>query len=245
MGAGDRYVELSIGFGGMGGHGLSKPWRSDGSRSEFSSSGLGGPGVGDAAALVFDRWREGCDLAGCFVADLRPAIVEHGPGVSFAAPMVSAKLEGDAIDPFDRALVSPGGSVVADAVASDPGNGYGSIVRMARAGVCCLDSCSPAAWALYWKRHGAAVWRVELDADDPAGVPPLLVPLSAAAGEWRILAAPSLRYVTRPCRHCGVMVGGDYRAGVGSFWAGAREDGPGRCFSGPGGQHDPIADWGW
>ena len=96
-------------------------------------------------------------VLGAWVLDKRPAIDKHGPGVVFSAPLVNVALADDVVDRID---VTPGTSIVADTLAKDCPNAFGSVVRGARAGVMNLDTVSTRGCVAYWRRYGAKVGRV-------------------------------------------------------------------------------------
>ncbi|MCA1841073.1 MAG: hypothetical protein LC723_12245 [Actinobacteria bacterium] len=146
---GVKYVTLCIALNGFHGEGL------DSGGNTFSSSGIYAQPYtleGVLAKLI----SEGADMKGCFLIDKRPAIAQHGAKVVFRAPMCDPRLVGSAVHGVGD-LLQPGESIIADALASEPGNGFGDLVRGARAGLVNLDSVSPAAYAAYWKSMGAIV----------------------------------------------------------------------------------------
>lgn len=96
-------------------------------------------------------------VLGAWVVDTRPAVDKHGARAVLAAPLVNVALPDATVDRID---VSPGASLVADVVAREPGNGFGTLVLGARAGVMNLDTVSTVAYVAYWRRHGAKVGRV-------------------------------------------------------------------------------------
>lgn len=104
----------------------------------------------DIDAYARDETRDG-SIEGALCIDKRPAIETHGAGVVFRSPMPSMRGEHR---PFN---IKPGESMIADAVAGDPGNGFGSLVRGAWGGSVSLDEVPLGDYARYWRIHGARV----------------------------------------------------------------------------------------
>lgn len=142
--------------------------RDEGKRyaSTFSVSGCREQTIEDFIARADYRIADGA-----YCIDKRPSIAKHGAGVVFRSPMPDMQ---GRTDPAPD--ITPGASMVADAVAGEPGNGFGAMVRAARAGGLCLDSVPLDAYADYWRRHDARIGRVragrvEWEPEPPAPAP--------------------------------------------------------------------------
>jgi hypothetical protein len=135
-------------------------------RDTFSLSGCRERTIEDFAANADRRIAEGA-----YAIDKRPSIAKHGARVVFASPLPDVRGEYRAAPDL-----TPGASFIADALAADTGNGYGALVKGARAGAVCLDSVPLDAYADYWRRHDAKIGRVragriEWEPEAPAPAP--------------------------------------------------------------------------
>lgn len=92
---------------------------------------------------------------GAFVIDKVPAIKAYGPSVVMRAPLPDI----DGKDTSTWAEVSQS-SLVADTLCQSPDNGFGQLIRGADKGSTCLDTVPMAAYADYWRSHGARIGAV-------------------------------------------------------------------------------------
>ena len=131
-----RLVVLQIGLGGVSGH------MTDGGTVTFYDRRLA-PYYGEL-------------VEGGYVLDKRAAL-EARPGLAVLSPMCKGSLAAGQRDPFCGAE----GSIVAQAIASEPENPACGLARLALAAPECgaFDDVAPDVFADWWRAHGARVGR--------------------------------------------------------------------------------------
>jgi hypothetical protein len=153
MSKGDRIFVMSFGLGGNSGDGITK------SDNVYSSSWyLKGPD--EFVKLIPDHYDPG-EVDGCLVIDKRE-VLEASPGLAIRAPMCNARLSEGAIDRF-REIKDVGSSLVLQAFAQGDGQ-QRSLAALAAISIADqgeepgpLDYVGPAAYAAWWRDHGARV----------------------------------------------------------------------------------------
>ena len=149
----NRIFVMSFGLGGNSGDGISK----DG--NVYSSSWyLSSP---DEFLKCIPSRYDPAEVDGCIVIDKRE-VLEQSPGLAFRSPMCKARLGDGEIDRF-RDIQGVENSFVLQAFAQGDGQQRGlaalaaiSLVDKSEAPGP-LDFVGPAAYAAWWKKHGARV----------------------------------------------------------------------------------------
>jgi hypothetical protein len=149
----NRIFVMSFGLGGNSGDGVTK----DGN-SYSSSWYLNGPD--EFVRLIPEHYNPG-EVDGCLVIDKRE-VLEKSPGLAFRAPMCNARLGEGEIDRF-REIKDVGSSLVLQAFAQGD-NQQRSMAALAAISLVDeskepgpLDYVGPAAYAAWWRQHGARV----------------------------------------------------------------------------------------
>lgn len=142
----DSYRYITLALAGVYAEGVC----ADG-RSTFSASGC--------RERTLEEFVSNADrpiAEGAWVIDKREAIARHGAKSVFRSPLpdISGHQSGPSPD------ISPGASIIADALSTDPSNGFGALVLGARSGAVCLDTVGMVEYAAYWRNLGAKVGRV-------------------------------------------------------------------------------------
>ena len=95
-------------------------------------------------------------LEGAVVIDKRECM---SAAKCFASPLVSTGLKPGEIDHFDTDLIDS--SMMCKAMMDEPGNGFGSMLKVAKTGVGSLDSVAVDVYTAWWKDVGARIGRFE------------------------------------------------------------------------------------
>jgi hypothetical protein len=155
----DRIYVMSFGLGGNSGDGITKHG------STYSSSWyLNGP---DEFIRLIPQHYDPREVDGCFVIDKRE-VLEERPGLAIRAPMCNARLAEGEIDRF-RDIKEVGSSLVLRAFAQGD-NQQRSMAALAAISLAdqseepgSLDYVGPAAYAAWWRKHGARVGVLHCD----------------------------------------------------------------------------------
>jgi hypothetical protein len=153
MSAGDRIYVMSFGLGGNSGDGITK----DG--NTYSSSWyLRGP---DEFVKLIPQHYNPLEVDGCLVIDKRE-VLEQSPSLAIRAPMCNARLSQGEIDRF-KDIQGVENSLVLRAFAQGDGQqrGLAALAAISLADPSqepgSLDYVGPAAYAAWWRKHGARV----------------------------------------------------------------------------------------
>jgi hypothetical protein len=149
----DRIYVMSFGLGGNSGDGITK------SGNAYSSSWyLRGP---DEFVELIPAHYDPAEVDGCIVIDKREAL-EKSASLAFRSPMCNARLGEDEIDRFCD-IKDVGSSLVLQAFAQGD-NQQRSMATLAAISLADkseepgpLDYVGPAAYAAWWREHGARV----------------------------------------------------------------------------------------
>ncbi len=149
----DRIFVMSFGLGGNSGDGITST-----GNTYTSSWYLKGPD--EFVRLIPDHY-DPCEVDGCLVIDKRE-VLKASPGLAIRAPMCNARLGEDEIDRF-RDIKDVGSSLVLQAFTQGDNTqrGLATLAAISLADPSDepgpLDFVSPAAYAAWWRKHGARV----------------------------------------------------------------------------------------
>jgi hypothetical protein len=159
MSKGDRIFVMSFGLAGNSGNGVTS------TGNTYSSSWyLKGPD--EFVKLIPDHY-DPREVDGCIVVDKRE-VLEKSPGLAIRAPMCNARLSEGEIDRF-REIKDVGSSRVLSAFAQGDGQqrGLAALAAISLADPSeepgSLDYVAPAAYAAWWREHGARVGVLRCD----------------------------------------------------------------------------------